>query len=42
MIAVSYIIPLYNGSKTIIRCLDSIYAVGLDHEDFEVVVVDDK
>ncbi len=41
MIAVSYIIPLYNGSKTIGRCLNSIYAVGLDNEEFEVIVVDD-
>lgn len=37
----SYIIPLYNGSRTIIRCLDSIYATGIPFEEFEVVVVDD-
>lgn len=37
----SYIIPLYNGSSTIVRCLDSIYAAGLGHDDFEVIVVDD-
>lgn len=37
----SYIIPLYNGSKTIIRCLDSIYASKISTSEFEVIVVDD-
>ena len=40
-VTLSYIIPLYNGSKTIIKCLDSIYASGMPLECFEVIVVDD-
>lgn len=41
MTTLSYIIPLYNGSKTIVGCLDSIYVGGRLLDDFEVVVVDD-
>lgn len=43
---ISVIIPLYNGEKTIARCLDSIYC-GLNNTEtdvlncFEVVIVDD-
>jgi glycosyltransferase involved in cell wall biosynthesis len=39
---VSFIIPAFNASDTIIRCLDSIYKrLPLKSEDFEVIVIDD-
>ena len=38
---VSFIIPAYNAADTIVRCLDSIYALSLNREEFEVIVVDD-
>ena len=38
---VSYIIPFYNGERTIKRCLDSIYSIGMDESRFEIIVVDD-
>lgn len=38
---VSFIIPAYNAVDTIARCLDSIYALSLKREEFEVIVVDD-
>ena len=37
----SFIIPAYNASSTIVRCLDSIYALALREADFEVIVIDD-
>ena len=37
----SFIIPAYNASSTIVRCLDSIYTLGLAEQDFEVVCIDD-
>lgn len=37
----SFIIPAYNASKTIVRCLDSIYTLGLSEQDFEVICIDD-
>lgn len=37
----SFIIPAYNASNTIVRCLDSIYALGLVEEEFEVICIDD-
>lgn len=37
----SFIIPAYNASSTIVRCLDSIYALTLDVADFEVIIIDD-
>lgn len=41
MLAISFIIPYYNGQATIVRCLDSIYSVGLVLDSFEILVVDD-
>lgn len=38
---VSFIIPSYNSAHTIRRCLDSIYALPLDKNEFEVIFVDD-
>lgn len=37
----SFIIPAYNASCTIVRCLDSIYALGLTEQEFEVICIDD-
>lgn len=37
----TFIIPLYNCEKYIVRCLNSIYSCGLEDSDFEVVVVND-
>ena len=37
----SFIIPAYNASTTIVRCLDSIYALGLSEHEFEVICIDD-
>lgn len=38
---VSFIIPIYNATDTIKRCLDSIYSLPLEETDFEVIAVDD-
>jgi len=38
---VSFIIPAYNASKTIDRCLTSIYALGMLESDYEIIVIDD-
>lgn len=38
---ISFIIPAYNASYTILQTLESIYALPLSHDDFEVIVVDD-
>jgi len=38
---VSFIIPAYNAAEYITRCLDSIFALKLPKEEFEVIVVDD-
>lgn len=38
---VSFIIPSYNSAHTVKRCLDSIYALSLKAEEFEVIFVDD-
>ncbi len=37
----SFIIPAYNAAKTLPACLDSVFASGLDSDDFEVIIVDD-
>ncbi len=38
---ISFIIPAFNSSGTIIRCLDSIYGLPVNKLDFEVIVIDD-
>ena len=38
---ISFIVPCYNVSKTVRRCLDSIYALGLSEKEFEVLTIDD-
>jgi glycosyltransferase involved in cell wall biosynthesis len=35
----SVIVPVYNGANDLQRCLDALAAS--DHDDFEVIVVDD-
>jgi len=41
VLTLSFIIPAYNASNTITRCLDSIYNLSLKENDFEVIVIDD-
>lgn len=38
---VSFIIPSYNSAHTVRRCLDSIYALSLKQEEYEVIFIDD-
>ena len=38
---VSFVIPSYNSVQTVKRCLDSIYALPLKPEEFEVIFIDD-
>ena len=37
----SFIIPSYNSAQTVDRCLDSIYAMSLKLDEFEVIFIDD-
>lgn len=37
----SFIIPLYNCEKYISECLDSIYAITLSLDNYEVIIIDD-
>ena len=41
MMQLSFIIPAYNASSTIVRALDSIYNLPMKEEEFEVIVIDD-
>jgi len=38
---ISFIIPAYNASSFLSRCIDSIYNLNLEETDFEVLVIDD-
>ena len=38
---VSFIIPSYNSAHTIARCLDSVFALSLKPQEFEVIFIDD-
>lgn len=38
---VSFIIPAYNASSTLARCLDSIFLLPLKKDEFEVIAIDD-
>ena len=38
---VSFIIPAYNASATIKRCLDSLYALPIEESVYETIVIDD-
>lgn len=37
----SFIIPAYNATGTLQKCLNSIYALPIQEQEFEVIVVDD-
>ena len=41
MTRLSIIIPVYNVEKYISRCLDSIFRLGLQEQEYEVICVDD-
>ena len=38
---ISFVIPAYNASSTVGRCLDSVYALALNENEFEVLAIDD-
>lgn len=38
----SFVIPLYNAGQYIASCLDSIFAVTLDKDEYEVIVPTDS
>lgn len=40
-IKLSYILPVYNVEQYVGNCLDTIYAQGLQEEEFEVICVND-
>lgn len=40
-IKLSYIIPFYLGEATIHQCIKSIYDIGIEEDELEVIVVDD-
>ena len=39
--AISFVIPVYNGQDTILRCINSIYSIDWGNCRFEVIVIDD-
>lgn len=41
MLLLSFIIPLYNCGQWIEHCLESIYAVDIEENKYEVIVIDD-
>ena len=41
MLSFTIIIPAYNAEATINRCLNSVYALPVSEDEFEVVVIDD-
>lgn len=41
MLVLSFVIPMYNASSTILRCLDSIYGLPVEESFFEVIAIDD-
>lgn len=41
MCNISFIIPVYNGSSYIVRCLNSIYNLAIPEKEYEIIVVDD-
>ena len=38
---ISFIIPAFNASETIIRCLESVFSLPLAEAEYEVIVIDD-
>ena len=41
MMAISFVIPAYNASKTVVRTMESILNTGIPVENMEIIVVDD-
>lgn len=41
ILAISYIVPVYNGSRYIYHCLDSLRNQGLDDSQYEIICIDD-
>lgn len=41
LVRLSFIVPAFNASHTIQRCLDSVYLLPLPEEEYEVIVIDD-
>jgi glycosyltransferase involved in cell wall biosynthesis len=41
MIKITYIIPFYNGQNTIRQCLDSVLAIDIPKNEYEIIIVDD-
>ena len=39
--AITFVIPAYNASQTIVRTLNSIYALPVQETEFEIIVIDD-
>lgn len=37
----SFIVPLYNSSKWMRKCIDSLLTQDIPHEDYEIILVDD-
>lgn len=42
MLFISIIIPVYNGERTIEKCLDSLTNIDYPEQDFEIIVVDNN
>ena len=38
---ISFIVPVYNAEKTLVRCVESLLAQGLDEGSFEIILVND-
>lgn len=38
---ISFVIPAFNASQMVVRCLDSVYALPMTENEFEVLVIDD-
>ena len=41
IIKLSIIIPYYNGQDTILNCMDSILAMDIPQNEYEIIIVDD-
>jgi glycosyltransferase involved in cell wall biosynthesis len=38
---ISFIVPVYNTEKTLVRCVNSLLAQGLDKDAFEIILIND-
>src|SRR3989344_8949499 len=39
---ISVVVPVYNGAKTLIACLDSLMNLNIGKEEIEIIVVDNN